>query len=195
MRRRALLAALAAATLAAGCATLTANSGVSRSLGSAKHPYRKIVVIAMSASADERKVFDEAVVARLRAAGVEGIVGERYIDNAAVANGVAPMDAITADGADGVIYAWLRPDNSDARVDPSPGSWGWVGPRAAWYPSGGTVNAMMVRFDVRLYDVATQALAWSGDVTKLYPKTIAVDAPDVADATVRELVKRGFIAH
>jgi hypothetical protein len=195
MRRRALLAALAAATLAAGCATLTANSGVSRSLGSAKHPYRKIVVIAMSASADERKVFDEAVVARLRASGVEGIVGERYIDNAAVANGVAPMDAIKADGADGVIYAWLRPAHSDARVDPSPGSWGWVGPRAAWYPSGGTVNAMMVRFDVRLYDVATQALAWSGDVTKLYPKTIAVDAPDVADATVRELVKRGFIAH
>jgi hypothetical protein len=195
MRRRALLAALAALSLAAGCATLTATSGVSRSFGSAKHPYRKIVVIAMSASADERKVFDEAVVARLRAAGVEGVVGERYIDNAAVANGVAPMDAIKADGADGVIYAWLRPDSTDARVDPSPGSWGWVGPRAAWYPSGGTVNAMMLRFDVRLYDVATQALAWSGDVTKLYPKSIAVDAPDIADATVRELVKRGFIAH
>lgn len=195
MRRRALLAVLAASTLAAGCASLTATSSVSRSFGTAKHPYRKIVVIAMSASANERKVFDDALVARLGAAGVEGVVGERYIDGAAVANGVAPMDAIKADGADGVIYAWLRPDSTDARVDPSPGSWGWVGPRAAWYPSGGTVNAMMLRFDVRFYDVATQALAWSGDVTKLYPKSIAQDAPDVADAIVRELVARGFVAH
>ena len=190
MLRRAVL--LLAAMLLAACG-LTANTRVSDSVGVAKHPYRKIAVIAMSASKAERKVFDDALVARLAAAEVEGVIGDRYIEDAATANGIAPMDAIRAAGADGVIYVWLRPQDDQKGADPSPAAWGWTGAAAAWYPSAGTVRAMMSRFDARFYDVGTQTLAWSGSTALFYPKTLAIDAPHVADAIVAELARRGFI--
>jgi hypothetical protein len=185
---------MVAAMLVAACG-LTASTRISTSDGEARHAYRKIAVIAMSASKSERQTFDDALVARLGAAGVDAIVGDRYIEDAATANGIAPMQAIRAAGADGVIYVWLHPDgDSSSRVDPSPGSWGWMGSAAAWYPSASTVRAMMSKFELRLYDIDTQGLVWSGDTTTFYPKTLALDAPPIADAIVRELAKRGFIA-
>ena len=93
LRRMALAGAVA--MLAAGCG-LTADTRITASDGVAKHPYRKIAVVAMSASRAERKVFDDAFVARLSAAGVEGIVGDRYIEDAAVANGIEPVQAMRA---------------------------------------------------------------------------------------------------
>jgi hypothetical protein len=193
MRLRNVIAAATAALLAA-CAGLTAGTHISQSDGVAKHPYRKIAVIAMSASKSERQTFDDALVARLSAAGVDGIVGDRYIEDAAAANGIAPMEAIRAAGADGVIYVWLRRDSDTSRIDPTPGAWGWTGSAAAWYPSAATVQAMMSRFDFRLYDVGTQALVWSGSTTTFYPKSLDADAPPVANAVVAELTKRGFVA-
>jgi hypothetical protein len=190
LRRMALAGAVA--MLAAGCG-LTADTRITASDGVAKHPYRKIAVVAMSASRAERKVFDDAFVARLSAAGVEGIVGDRYIEDAAVANGIEPVQAMRAAGADGIVYVWLRPDGDDLRVEPSAGGWGWLGPAAAWYPSAQTVQAMMAKFELRLYDIDTQGLVWSGYSTTYYPKTLEIDAPKIADAVVGELAKRGFI--
>jgi len=186
-------AVLAVAALLAGCG-LTSSTQVTQSEGVAKHAYRKIAIIAMSASRTERQVFDDAMVARLAAVGVDGIVGDRYIENAASANGISAIDALRAAGADGVIYVWLRPDGDNLRVEPAPGDWGWTGTAAAWYPAAVNVKMMMTRFDARLYDVGTQELAWSAFTTKFYPTTLAKDAPQVADAIVAELVKRGFIA-
>lgn len=194
MTRRRVAFALAAALALGACADLTSSARVVQGAGEAKHPYRKFAVIAMSGSKAERQVFDDALVARLATAGASGIVGDRYIEDAAVANGIGPMEAIKAAGADGVIYVWLRPDAVDAKVEPSPGAWGWTGSAAAWYSPAAQVQATMVRFEVRLYDVDTQQLVWSGYATKLYPKTLAIDAPPVANAIVGELVRRGFIA-
>jgi hypothetical protein len=182
-----------AALLVAACG-LTAGTRISASEGEPKHAYRKIAVVAMSASRAERKVFDDAFVARLGAAGVGGIVGDRYIEDAAVANGIEPVQAMRAAGADAIIYVWLRADGDDARVEPSAGAWGWLGPAAAWYPPAQTVQAMMSKFELRLYDIDTQGLAWSGYSTTYYPKTLDVDAPKIADAVVGELARRGFIA-
>jgi hypothetical protein len=196
MRRRRVAITLAATLALAACAAITSSTRVTQSAGEAKHPYRKVAVIAMSASKAERQVFDDALVARLSAAGVTGIVGDRYIEDAAVANGITPMEAIRAAGADSVIYVWLRPDAADVNLVPSPGAWGWTvsGSVVNWYPPETQVRPMAVKFEVRLYDVDTQQLAWSAYATKLYPKTLDVDAPQVADAIVRELAGRGFIA-
>ncbi|HEV8503342.1 MAG TPA: hypothetical protein VGR63_17355 [Casimicrobiaceae bacterium] len=196
MTRRRVAIVIAATLALAACAAITSSTRVTQSAGEAKHPYRKLAVIAMSASKAERQVFDDALVARLAAAGVNGIVGDRYIEDAAVANGISPMEAIRAAGADGVIYVWLRPDAADVNLVPSAGAWGWTvsGSVINWYPADVQVRPLSVKFEVRLYDVETQQLAWSAYVTKLYPKSLDADAPQVADGIVRELAGRGFIA-
>ena len=191
MMRRTFVSLLAA-VLCAGCG-LTANTQIYRSDGVAKHAYRKIAVIAMSASKSERQTFDDAMVARLARAGVDGIVGDRYIEDAATANGIAPMDAIRAAGADGVIYVWLRAEGDATAEGSTPSSFGPSGAGAAWYPLQLAGLAPRSSFDVRMYDVATQGIAWSGRSATFYPQSLAVDAPQVADAVVGELVKRGFI--
>ena len=186
MKLRPALATIVSAMLLAACG-LTANTRISASDGTPKHTYHKLAVIAMSGSKAERQVFDDALVARLAAVGVEGIVGDRYIEDAASANGVAPMDAIRAAHADGVLYVWLHADSD--RNSFVPGT--WAGATGAWYTTG---QVTVSRFEARLYDVDTQALAWSGSTTTFYPKTLAIDAPPIADAFVAALVKRGFIA-
>ncbi len=193
VERRRAVAGFAGVLLLGGCG-LTSGTRINTTFGEAKRPYRKIAVIAMSASRDERRTFDDALVVKLAAAGVDGIVGDRYIEDAATANGISPMDAIRAAGADGVIYVWLRADTDAGRVLPTPSSWGWTGPAASWYPAPDVTQAMMSRFEARLYDVSTQQLAWSGVTTTFYPKSVAIDAPLAGDAIVGELAKRGFIA-
>ena len=192
MARRHAIAGFASVLLLSACG-LTSGTRIVTTSGEAKHAYRKIAVIAMSASRDERRTFDDALVSKLSAAGVEGIVGDRYIEDAATANGISPMDAIRAAGADGVIYVWLRADTSTGGVEPTPGSWGWTGAAASWYPAPKVAQAMMAKFEARLYDVGTQQLAWSGVTTTFYPKSVAIDAPLAGEAIVGELVKRGFI--
>jgi len=186
MKRRSTVAIFASALLFAACG-LTASTRISTSDGTAKHTYHKLAVIAMSGSKAERQLFDDALVARLAAAGVEGIVGDRYIEDAASANGVAPMDAIRAAHADGVIYVWLRADSDRNGIVPG----AWSGATGAWYTTG---QVTMSRFEARLYDADTQALAWSGSTTTFYPKSLAIDAPPIADAFVAALAKRGFIS-
>lgn len=181
-------ATILVALLVAGCG-LAANTQIGDSIGEAKRAFRSIAVIAMSGSKAERQAFDDVLVARLAAAGVKGIVGDRYIEDAAVANGVAPMQAIRAAGADGVLYVWLHQVGDKAGV-PSPQSWGATGAAAYWYSRETTPQS---RFEARLYNVDTQGLVWSGATRTFYPKTLAVDAPPVANAIVDELVKRGFI--
>ncbi len=188
---RNLALACACAALVAACGTAATTEVVTLE-ASVTHSYRKIAVIAMSGSKDERRVFDDAMVTRLVAAGVEGVVGDRYIEDAAVANGIEPMIAVRATGADAVMYVWLRRSN-ESRVDPSPGSWGWTGTQAAWYPSPGQTAEMMSRFEVRLYDLASQRLAWSGYTATFYPRSIGEDAPRIADRVVVELGKRGLV--
>ncbi|MEO8847320.1 MAG: hypothetical protein ABI440_01635 [Casimicrobiaceae bacterium] len=182
-------AAVAVSLLASACA-FTSNTRISESEGSAQHAYQRIAVIALSASKSERETFDTALVARLGRAGIEGIAGDRYIEDAAAANGVAPMEAIRAARADAVIYVWLGSDNDTPGVGIAAGS---RGSTTAWYTPT-LASSPTARFEARLYDVGTQKLAWAGTSTTLYPKSLAVDAPAIADAFVGALVKRGFIA-
>ncbi|MEP7063957.1 MAG: hypothetical protein ABI881_16335 [Betaproteobacteria bacterium] len=188
------IAVIGVAALVVAACGLTAGTRITASEGEPKHVYRKIAVVAMSASRAERKVFDDAFVARLGAAGVDGMVGDRYIEDAAVANGIEPVQAMRAAGADAIMYVWLRGESDDLHVEPSAGGWGWLGPAASWYPSAQSAQAMTSKFELRLYDIDTQGLAWSGYSTTYYPKSLDVDAPKIADAVVGELARRGFIA-
>jgi hypothetical protein len=191
--RRTASSMVAALTLAACGYGLTDSTRISDSVGTPSHPYQRIAVVAMSPSKAERQLFDDALVARLTAYGTGAIVGDRFIEDAAAANGIAPMDAMRAAHADAVLYIWLRTDGDSAsgsvpRMAVPDDS------RKSWYMPGQNVPNAMATFEARLYDVETQGLAWSGTTTTFYPKSMAADAPPAAAAIAGALAKRGFLA-
>jgi hypothetical protein len=191
---RAIAIAACAAALTLGACALTAGTEAVTADYTATHPYHRIAVISMSQSKAERQLFDDVLVARLAAAGAGAVIGDRYIEDAAVANGIKPMDALRAARADGVMYVSMVPLGQDSRREAAGGTWGWGGAAAtSWYPKQPDRNVIKAQFEFELYDIETQKLVWRGYSTQFYPKTLEQDAPHVADAIVVELVKRGVI--
>jgi len=186
-----------AALVASGCMTVTKRTEL-RDVWSAQPgpPFRKMAVVGMSSGANERRVFDQAMLKQLATVGVEGIPGASMIADASAADGSGTMQALNRSGAEAVLYVWLRRDDSrdvpGTHIQPSLGTWNWFGTDPEWYASPQLQRLMIGKFEARLYDLRSQKLVWTAVTATFYPKTVDEDTPDVAAVIVADLAKRGF---
>jgi hypothetical protein len=191
---------LAALVLAAGCASTTLQSEW-RDPAYTGGPFRKIFVIGLSArDITARRIFEDVMVSKLTAAGVQAVPAWQYIQGEGQAPEGAMSAAIDSAGADAVLMARVSAVDKQIQVSPVvvPGpAYGWYGPYAGWY-SGWYTLPQVYQYDIvyvetTLFDTKTKRLVWSATSKTVDPASIEQEAPAFADMIIGAMQKAGVL--
>ena len=193
---------LAVLVFVAGCASTTLQSEW-RDPAYNAGPFKKIFVIGLSArDVTARRVFEDVMVSKLRAAGVQAIPDWQYVKGEGQVPESAMSAAVDSAGADAVLMARLVAIDKQIQVNPvvipGPGpGFGWYGPYAGWY-SGWYAYPSVTQYDVvyvetTLFDHKTKRLVWSATSKTVDPASVQQEAPAFADTIIAAMQKAGVL--
>jgi hypothetical protein len=202
LSRRSFALALAsvAAAIAAGCASTSIQSTWSDPAYTGG-PFKTYFVMGLSErSVGARRVFEDTMVARLKAAGAQAVPAYAYLDGDGPANERAIDAAIAKAGADAVLMARLV--GIDSRVNVStamvPGpvmgpGFGWYGMYSGWYAVPQVTQYQIAVVETSVFEVRTKKLVWTATSETFNPQSIQKEAPGFADVLVKALGARGLV--
>lgn len=163
-------------------------------------PFRKVIVIAVDGDVTMQRIFEDVMAEKLRAVGVEGIQGYRYLPQ-----GRATEDqmqaAVVQSGADGLMLVRSKGVRTETEVRTSmvPGGYGpgWYGWYGGWYGGWHAVPEVyqwrIATVETSIFDVATKRLAWTG-VTETYdPTSFRKEAGRLGDIIVGALAANRLV--
>jgi hypothetical protein len=197
-----LVVVLAAALLAAGCAsTRIVNQWEAAEPGPA---FRKLLVVGMSPNESVRRTFEDEFVKALAARGVAAVPSYMVIPE----TGRVPEGRLDAAmqqaGADGVITTRVVRVNQEVDVIPSAppmfwgppwGFYGWYG--SAWGPAYAfppqVVTRDVVYAEVRLYRAMSDALVWAATTQTFAPGDPRRESAAFAQLVLQQLAERKLI--
>jgi hypothetical protein len=185
-----------AAVVLAGCATTTLQSTWSDP-GFMGGPFRKVFVVGLSArDITARRVFEDVMVAKLVAAGVQAVPAWQYLKVEEQADEGSVAAAVEGSGADAVLMARLL--GVDTRISVTPGGlpgpgFGWYGGYAGWYAAPMITQYEIAIVETTVYDARTRRLVWSATSETFNPASVQKDAPGLADAIIAGLRKGGLL--
>jgi len=205
MKLRSLFLPFALLTLVAGCQSTSIQSAW-YDTNFRGGPMRKIVVVGSVDSISDGRVFEDIFAEKLRAAGVEGVVGYTVIADEARA-GEAPFGAAVAKtGAQGLLLVRLLRVDTRTQVSTTMVSggmgWGWGGGWGGGWgsPFGPTMVPVqqvsqydLATVESKLFDVQTKQLVWAATTTTFNPTSVARETPGFADVIIGQLARRGII--
>ncbi len=165
-------------------------------------PMRKILVAGGFDSLTEGRVFEDVFIAKLRAAGVDGIASHTVVLDPAKATEAAFDAAVIDSGAQGLLLVNVLGVDTRTQVSTTmvPGGMAWG--RGPWGGTPTTVRVPVQRVsqydlatvETKLFDVKTRRVVWAGTTTTLNPSNAARETPAFADIVIGELKARGIIA-
>ncbi len=206
-------AAAAAMILLAGCASTTLQSTWSDP-GFTGGPFKKVFVMGLAArNTTARRVFEDIMVARLQAAGAQGVPAYQFIPNDGAVPEPVLDEAVAKSGADAVLMTRLLGIETQTNVStmmvPGPvvgpgwggpgwggpgwGGPGWWGAYNAWYAVPQVTQYQIATAETTLYDVSTRRLVWTATSQTFNPQSVQQEAPGLADAVIGSLQARGLI--
>jgi hypothetical protein len=187
--------------LVSGCASTTLQTEW-RDPGYTGAPFRKIFVIGLSArDITARRVFEDIMVSKLKAAGVQAFPEWQHLKGEGQAPEGDVSAAVQSTGADAVLMARLVAIDKQVQVSPvvvpGPAYGGWYGPYAGWY-SGWYALPQIYQYDVvyvetTLFDTKTKRLVWSGTSRTVDPASVRQEAPGFADTIIGALQQAGLL--
>ncbi|HRI18263.1 MAG TPA: hypothetical protein PL196_07050 [Burkholderiaceae bacterium] len=206
-RLRALVAWAAIVLLLSGCQSTSIRSAWFDT-SFAGPPMARIVVAGNFQRTSDGRLLEDIVVAKLRAAGVDGIAAYALrMDDPSMTQETFRA-AVVDSGAQGLLLVSLLGVDTRTQVTTTmvhggmgwgPGPWGWGGP--GWGGVGWTsipvqqVNQYdLATVETKLFDVKTRQIVWAATTTTLNPTSVAREAPGFADLIVGELASRRIIA-
>lgn len=171
-------------------------------------PVRKVFVMGLAArNTTARRVFEDIMVAKLQAAGVQAVPAYQFVP----ADGEVPEPvleaAVAKSGADAMMMTRLLGIETQTSVStvmvPGPvmgpmygPGWGpgWWGAYNAWYAVPQVTQYQIAIAETTLYDTGTKRLVWTATSRTFNPQSVQQEAPGLADAVIGALQARGLIA-
>ena len=194
---------LAAAALAlAACATTTLRDSWADPAARAE-PFRKVLVVTAGGGIAQRRIFEDALAARLDAAGVAGVQGYRFLPDGKASE--AELNAAVAQaGADGLMLVHFKGVRTETEVRATlvPGAFGPWGPGwgAGWYGWYGgmyavpeVVQTRIATVETSIFDVKSQRLAWTGVTETFDPTSFRKESGALADVIVAGIAAHGLV--
>ncbi len=185
------------AALVAGCASTTLRDSWSDPSFTAG-PFRKWIVVGVGGDTVAKRSFEDIMVARLRARGVDALPGYRYLPEARASE--SQLDgAVASAGADGLMMVHLRRVQSRTQVTnvmvPGPAypGFGWYGVYGGWYSVPEIRQYDVATVETTVYEVAGKKLVWSGITETFDPRSVAQEAPQFSELILDALAKRGIV--
>lgn len=191
-------AAVAAFGLAACASTTLRDSWVDPAARA--EPFRKVLVVSVGGGIAQRRIFEDALVARLGASGVAGAQGYLFLPEGKATEG--EMDAaVVKAGADGLMLVHFRGVRTETEVRATmvpgmigsgwgPGWYGWYG---GFHAMPEIVQTRIATVETSLFDVRTKRLAWTGVTETFDPSSFRKEAGALADVIVAGIAAHGLV--
>ena len=174
--------------LVVGCASTTLQSTWVNP-GYTGGPFKKFFVVGLSArEVTTRRLFEDIVVAKLQAAGVQAVPAWQSFGDEGQASEGQTEAAVARSGADALIMTRLlgidtRTNVSTAMVPgpmlgpgfgPGPGyGYGWWGGYSGWYAVPQVTQYQVATAETTVFDVKTHKIVWSATSQTFNPRTQA----------------------
>jgi hypothetical protein len=197
------------ALLVTGCASTTLQSAWFDSSYTGP-PFKKILVVGVTGSTANRRVFDDLFARSLNDAGVQGLPGYQFIDNAPSASAEAFNAGVASSGADALLLVRLLGVDTRTQVSttmvpamyaaPFGGPFGgpFAGPYGAWGPAWYAVpdvsQYQVANVEATLFETKTHRAIWSATTQTMNPSSVAAETPGFAKLVIGQLSARGLLA-
>ena len=206
-RAFALLLLAAVAALAAGCATVAADSRRTRVESTWKDPrwtggpMRKVFVVSlMKVEPGGRAAVENVIVARLAAAGVTGVASHTVLADDPEKGGPSLEDAIRAASADGVLLVQVKAigvytpsmiGSTFTTISPdTDASYGFLKREDAWSPG---TDYKVAKIISELYLPGLGRQVWTAVTESYDAKDLARSMPDYATTLVTAMARERMI--
>lgn len=193
-----------AAALVSGCAPSTRLTNAWVDPGYAGAPFKKVLVLAISKEAAQRRIFEDEFSAKLRSAGVEAVPGYRLLPEDGRVEKDKLAETVRRAGADGAIVTRIL--HVDSRTAYSPGyvtvvpSIGYWRDFYGFYGSAWAVTVppqvyqyAVVVVETNLWRTADGTLVWSGTTQTTDPGELRKEIAGYAEIIIGALRERGLI--
>ena len=188
------LVIVAGISVLAGCASTTLQS-TWMDPGYRGGPFKRFLVVGLSArDVTARRVLEDVVVHKLKAGGVEALLGWQFLASNGPADEAAFTAAVAKSGADAMLMVRLIAVETQTTVWPPMGPrFGWYGYYSGWYAYPEVTQSQIAVVETTLFDVRSQRVVWSATSETINPTNVQKDAPVFADVILGALRKDGFL--
>jgi hypothetical protein len=193
------LVAVACAALVVACASTTIqDQWADPNFRGA--PLRSFVVLGAGSDAVTRRIFEDTMVAKLRASGVSATQAYLTIPDGPMATEAQIDAAVGQAKADALMMTRMRGVQTQTQVStvmvPGPGPGfgpGWYGLYSAWYPVQQVSQYQIAIVETSVFATANRTLVWTGVTQTFNPQSVAREAPGFADVIIRALAAQGLL--
>lgn len=204
-RLRCLLSVIGILLLLGACASTTLQSTWTDPAFTGG-PFKKFFVVGLSArDVTSRRVFEDIMVAKLQAAGVQAVPAWQSFRDEGQATEPTMEAAVAQSGADAVMMTRLLGIDTQINVSPMmvPGPFvgpgfgpgpGWWGGYSGWYAVPQVTQYQIAVAETSVFDAKTHRIVWSTTSQTFNPRSVQQEAPGLADAVIGALQARGLIA-
>ena len=170
-------------------------------------PFKKVFVIGLASNETSRRVFEDIMVARLQATGVQAVPAYQFIPEDAPVPEPVLEDAVRKSGADAMLMTRLLGVNTQTNVStvmvPGPvmgpgfgpgwGGPGWWGAYNSWWAVPQVTTYQIATAETTLFDTSTRRIVWSATSETFNPQSVQQEAPGLANKVIAELQSRKLL--
>ncbi len=164
-------------------------------------PMRKVLVVGVSKQPSVRRTFEDEFVARLKAAGVDGIQSYTVLPDEGRVERPALEAAVKSTGADGLLVVRLVKREQQTQVvqayptaPPAAGIYGWyAGAWSGYYEPATAYQYELVTLEASLYSPGQGNLVWSATTEGFAPTNLEKDSASYADLIIGALRKEQIL--
>jgi len=170
-------------------------------------PFKKIFVIGLARNETSRRVFEDIMVTRLQATGVQAVPAYQFIPEDAQVPEPILEAAVAKSGADAMLMTRLLGVNTQTNVStvmvPGPvmgpgfgpgwGGPGWWGAYNSWWAVPQVTTYQIATAETTLFDASTRRIVWTATSETFNPQSVQQEAPGLADRVVTALQGRKLL--
>jgi hypothetical protein len=158
-------------------------------------PFRKIMVVGVSATPANRRTFEDIFSARLKAIGVDAVRSYDVLPG----SGMIPQPefdiAVRQSGADGLLMVHVKAIDTKTQITsvPAPVATGYYGAYMGWTSVPQVTQYDLATVETNVFDVKSDRLVWTGITETFNPSSVAAETPGFADVIIKALTDRGLL--
>jgi hypothetical protein len=170
-------------------------------------PFKKIFVIGLARDVTSVRIFEDIMVARLQAAGVQAVPAYQFIPEDAAVPEPVLEDAVRKSGADGMLMTRLlgvqTQVNASTVMVPGPvmgpgfgpgwGGPGWWGAYNSWWAVPQVTTTQIATAETTLFDASNRRIVWTATSQTFNPQSVQQEAPGLADQVIAALRTRNLL--
>jgi hypothetical protein len=170
-------------------------------------PFKKIFVIGLARDVTSVRIFEDIMVARLQAGGVQAVPAYQFIPEDAQVPEPVLEEAVRKSGADGMLMTRLlgvqTQVNASTVMVPGPvmgpgfgpgwGGPGWWVAYNSWWAVPQVTTTQIATAETTLFDASNRRIVWTATSQTFNPQSVQQEAPGLADQVIAALRSRNLL--